>query len=438
MHALNLYRYRYKEPRNGKWCTTRYVLTEEEAAKRFPDGERLDYTLEVRQVPEADESEATIAEAESNEEARLEREAIQADNLQPEENYADSADFESIEPDAQAAAGSDTHSAEQAIGENAADLAQVAEKPAGGTQNAATKELSLANQSPADLAAKVARESDQAAEDKRRADLASTVPLALTPSGGSAARPAVSSVQDDLFSQPANTLSPADLLRAAAAMMDDVLAEQQHTPAPQSDLLGGDANTEDAGAELAYNRRNRIKTGIKWDDIADKNEALRVSETTKQNVYPKPNYEALIADGVDPMIAHLVKQAYDSLAAKPATRSAPTDADLKLYIEGVNRYMTGVLAWANDKDALGQWAKGQSRIAGAMTGKVTSLADLTDKPVKSLVDMVYPGGWREFRPEISIIGGNKAFGKLQPGYDEVTRAIKAGKEGWPAARGKPT
>ena len=55
MHPLYLYKYRYKEPRNGKWYRTRYVLTEEEAAKRFPDGERLDNTLEVRQVPDPGE-----------------------------------------------------------------------------------------------------------------------------------------------------------------------------------------------------------------------------------------------------------------------------------------------------------------------------------------------------------------------------------------------
>lgn len=60
MHSIYLYKYRYKESRNWKWCTTRYVLTEEEAAKRFPERERLDYTLEVRQVPDPDDADAGL------------------------------------------------------------------------------------------------------------------------------------------------------------------------------------------------------------------------------------------------------------------------------------------------------------------------------------------------------------------------------------------
>jgi hypothetical protein len=60
MHPLNLYRYRYKEPLNGKWYPTRYVLTEEEAARRFPERERVDYVLEVRQMPDAGDAYAGL------------------------------------------------------------------------------------------------------------------------------------------------------------------------------------------------------------------------------------------------------------------------------------------------------------------------------------------------------------------------------------------
>lgn len=48
---------------------------------------------------------------------------------------------------------------------------------------------------------------------------------------------------------------------------------------------GEKANTADAGEELSYNKRNRLNSGLKWDDIADKNDALRVKEVTKANVY---------------------------------------------------------------------------------------------------------------------------------------------------------
>ncbi|MFA5324403.1 MAG: hypothetical protein WC373_17130, partial [Smithella sp.] len=81
------------------------------------------------------------------------------------------------------------------------------------------------------------------------------------------------------------------------------------------------ANTDDSGAELTYNKRNRIKTGIKWEDISGKNTALKVKETTKQNVYPKPDYQQMIDDGGEPLIIHILKQTYDAISIKPTTRN---------------------------------------------------------------------------------------------------------------------
>ena len=82
------------------------------------------------------------------------------------------------------------------------------------------------------------------------------------------------------------------------------------------------ANTGNAGAELSYNKRNRIKNGIAWADIADKDVALRVKETTKQNVHPKPDYQALVDAGMQPLIAHIVNcLLYTSPSPRDRTRS---------------------------------------------------------------------------------------------------------------------
>ena len=192
-------------------------------------------------------------------------------------------------------------------------------------------------------------------------------------------------------------------------------------------------NTEDAGAELTYNKRNRGKSGIKWDDIADKNMALKVKESTKQNVYPRPDYQAMIDGGMQPVIAHIVKQVYDKLAATPNTSAAPTDTDLKLYIDALNRVMAGTIQWATDNQSIAKWAAAQSRVAGAMTGGTMKISDLAQSG-QGLLDIVYPGGWKNFRAEVIVLGGNKALAALQPSYDEGTRAIKAIKEGWPATQ----
>lgn len=199
-------------------------------------------------------------------------------------------------------------------------------------------------------------------------------------------------------------------------------------------------NTDDAGEELVYNKRNR-RGAIKWEDIKDQDAALRVSETVKAKVLEKPDYQALIAGGMQPLIAHIVKQAYDSVAAKPQTRSAPTDEQLKLYIEGVNRFMDGVMAWANGPESI-EWLKQIGRhasvMSGAMRGQQVSVMALAEKPTKSLLETVYPGEHRTrfsrdgaYHAEVILIGGNKALGALQPSTDEAVKAMKDIEKGWP-------
>lgn len=195
-------------------------------------------------------------------------------------------------------------------------------------------------------------------------------------------------------------------------------------------------NTENAGDELTYNKRNRVKSGIKWDDIADKDVALRVKETTKANVHPKPDYQAMVDGGMEPIVAHMVKQAYDSLSVAPNTGNyAPTDADLKRYIDGVHRYMDGVMAWANDKDQIRAWVarigKRAGVLAGASSGQMTSLSEIAGQSEKSLIDVVYPDGWKNHRDELRSIGGNKALNGLQPSTDEAMKAVKDIEKGWP-------
>jgi hypothetical protein len=221
-------------------------------------------------------------------------------------------------------------------------------------------------------------------------------------------------------------------VKAGAITPDEVAAAY---PAAEQAAPAAPTNTEDAGAELTYNKRNRIKSGIKWTDIASKNDALKVKEAVKQNVYPRPDYQALVDGGMQPLVAHLVKQAYDAIAAKPNTRGAPTDADLQTYIAGVNRVMAGVLAWANDPVSLSKWATREARSAGAMLGKSVNLSELAPGGGgKSMMETVYPEGWKGNQAEVIVLGGNKLLGALQPSYDEAKRAGKAVDAGWPASQ----
>lgn len=195
------------------------------------------------------------------------------------------------------------------------------------------------------------------------------------------------------------------------------------------------AEIKDAGEELTYNRRNRIKTAKRWVDIADLNDTLKAKEAVKANVWPKPDYKKLIEDGMQPMVAHIVKQIYDSVAIKPIISGGTllNDVSLQLYISAINRVESGVMQWAQDPIALQQWAEANARIAGAMLGKPITISSLVGES-KSLQDFIYPEGWKHYREELIIVGGNKLLSALQPRYDEINRAIKAIAKGWPEKR----
>lgn len=199
-----------------------------------------------------------------------------------------------------------------------------------------------------------------------------------------------------------------------------------------SDPIGGIA---DAGEELVANRRNRGRVATTWADIEGLNDTLKVKEAVKGNVWPKPDYQQLIdAAGMQPMVAHIFKQVYDSVSAKPAVRTGGTlsDTHLKEYIAGLQRIEQGLMKWTQDPAALKAWASQNMRVAGAMLGRQVAVSDL--KPANSLLDYVYPDGWRNHRDEIRLVGGNKLLGALQPGYEEIKRAGKAIDDGWPNKR----
>lgn len=197
-------------------------------------------------------------------------------------------------------------------------------------------------------------------------------------------------------------------------------------PAPILAEGMGDRVVSDAGAELTYNRRNRIKTAKSWSDISHLNDALKVKEAVKSNIWPKIDYQKLIDDGMEPLVAHIVKQVYDSVAAKPNT-TVLNDAAFERYIDSLNRVENGLMEWANDKEAVSKWMQ---RVTTGYGTRVDPAAGVS----KSLLEHVFPDGWRAHESELRIGGANKLLGALQPGYEDARKGLKALKEGWPRKR----
>lgn len=187
-----------------------------------------------------------------------------------------------------------------------------------------------------------------------------------------------------------------------------------------------DRVVSDAGAELTYNRRNRIKTAKTWNDISHLNDALKVKETIKSNIWPKIDYQKLIDDGMEPLVAHIVKQVYDSIAVKPNT-IVLNDASFERYIDSLNRVETGLMEWAHDKEAVSNWMQ---RVSTRYDERLQPAA----VSAKSLLEHVFPDGWRAHESELRIGGANKLLRALQPGYEDACKGLKAMKEGWPRKR----
>lgn len=200
-----------------------------------------------------------------------------------------------------------------------------------------------------------------------------------------------------------------------------------------------ESQTGDVGQELAYNKRNRLKSGLVWADIADKEVSLRISEVVKSKVYPRPDYQALIDSGVPNIAAYHVKAVYDSISVKPKTSNL-SDANLQAYIEGVGQVMNAALAWARDISAVKAWLGGaiahQGVVERALGGASVPVLGLIDRPHatgKSLLDAAFPDGWKNSKPLLSLIGGNSVLAALQPRANDAVDGVKAIRAGWPAS-----
>ena len=225
----------------------------------------------------------------------------------------------------------------------------------------------------------------------------------------------------DLFGEKPAAAAPAQPERAIQRIQARRRAAQEQNK-PES-------TTADAGAELIANKRGRRTRGLNWDEIADKNDALKAKETVKANVWIKPDYEQMVNDGANPAMAYLYKTVYDHVAIKPNTRNNPTDADFQLYINAVNRIRDGLDAWIADKENTAKWLD-----------YLENSDYYAPKTYKILLDYVYPLDQDidglGFRSEKIIAGGQRMLAALTPGRLDFQKAITETGKGWPSAREK--
>jgi hypothetical protein len=204
------------------------------------------------------------------------------------------------------------------------------------------------------------------------------------------------------------------------------------------------SGTEDVGENLWYNRRNRTGRGIAWDDVKGLNDTLRVKEVTKSKVWPRPDYDQLIADGMNPFFARIVKMAYDGIAQNP---SGSSDTDLQRYISVVGRVKDAVFEWAKDNSANKEFMdKVVASFKAHVPGQVTSITSMLDGSMNfsdALLKRLWPGEMEQPRygrfsrgsealEDVKSIGGNRALQALQPSNKDIRKALDDLSKGWPA------
>lgn len=215
--------------------------------------------------------------------------------------------------------------------------------------------------------------------------------------------------------------------QARAAEKTAAATSDATTEAKKSDRL------TDAGEELIRNRRGKLK-GLAWDDVSGMNDTLKVAQVVKTNVWPRPDYGKMVQDGAPPWKAAMLKVTYDKVAVAPVTRTAPTDADLKAYIETVNKVREALTAELDRVEKLGGAGELWKTLkAENVFGKVfpvpTDARAVYGRP--SPFDRNSEQG-KENNRRALMIGGNAVVQALQFSHRELMKVKDLLADGFPA------
>lgn len=255
------------------------------------------------------------------------------------------------------------------------------------------------------------------------------------------------------------TMNTADVASRDDTTRPNASADESLLPtaekAQPANLTPQAARNEDVGQQLYANRRNFTGRGLSWDDVSSLNDTLKVKEVTKAKVWPRPNYEQLVADGTPPVLARMVKQVYDSISAGPTIRSGtpPTDAELKLYIDTLGKVREGLFGFVSDRQQVAEFARG---VLTQVRGEPTALAPVSvldmsktamgaEQVASVLLRRIWPeeltkptmgrfSRGSQAHKEIAIVGGNKALGGMQFTRSDISKWVADLGKGWPGKR----
>lgn len=183
---------------------------------------------------------------------------------------------------------------------------------------------------------------------------------------------------------------------------------------------GPAVKVDDAGEKLGGARKDEWRGKGMTDETFDSmSGAERAALVTKENVWPRPDYESWVQeDGVDPQAIYLAKLLYDGINTKPVSDSTE---DLKKYINAV-------------------------RLVRSAVEKIKTVGDARDVENVAAKDYTEPTSYghritSEFAQMMNAIGPNVRGRSYRRRYSftltskDLSRAKEMVGKGWPAMEG---
>ena len=139
---------------------------------------------------------------------------------------------------------------------------------------------------------------------------------------------------------------------------------------------------EDAGIKIGGARKDWRDINMSTSDLADMTMEERAKLVKKDNIWPKPDFAALVAAGMPRETAALVKVVRDGLAATPSTKGAKSiDEAQRGYIEMLSALRDMLLA-CRSTEAVKQ-------VYSSLEAKYGGRANITRHPVSAVWFSVY-------------------------------------------------
>lgn len=231
-----------------------------------------------------------------------------------------------------------------------------------------------------------------------------------------------------------------DLADAAA---ESKTSSDPSTSSPDKDNSPATKIT-DSGEELGFNRRRG--GALSMADFDAMNDAEQVKMAQKSKVWPKPDYEVMVKNGMNPLAAYTLKHIYDSMAAKPKSGS---EQDIRAFVETTTKvrdivedyavsgeFSSIILESLKAIQEAGSDYMAQMRASGSVS---KAMGSITEK----VYDEVFPKNadgerWGRRNPEgnlnVLAVGGNRFVKRMNFSTADLRKAVKEISEGWPAKR----